>query len=132
MLDPLSPFARSAAPLLQQLSTIPLVQIRIYLIPSKVSSVDLSSLSGRIFRTRIKFEDRSEVKPAVSFGPRLPVGAVLDVKAFRHGEELAGSGGQGGETVKIEKEGVKTVTFVKAEIASAKEQKKEGHARDEL
>lgn len=130
ILDPLSPFARSAAPVLQQLSSLPLTHIKIYLISTKLSSVDLPTLSGRVFRTRTKFEaDRSDVQPAVRFA--LPVGAVVDVKATRGGEELAGPGGQGGETVKVE-EGVKKVVFAKVEVVSAKQQKKEGHARDEL
>ncbi|GAA5855799.1 hypothetical protein JCM8547_000360 [Rhodosporidiobolus lusitaniae] len=134
VLDPLSPFGRAIAPLLEQLSALPLTHLKVYLKPSTLSSVDLTTLSGRAFAVRTQFDNfAQEVKPVVNLACGLPAGVVLEnVRAtLPGGEELAGPGGPGGETVKVEKEGqVKEIVFAKVEVKGAK--KAEGHVRDEL
>ncbi|GAA5974262.1 hypothetical protein JCM11641_003363 [Rhodosporidiobolus odoratus] len=144
-LDPLSPTARAVVPILHSLSSLPLAQTRIYLLPSTLSQLDLTTLSGRSFPITPLFseEDESEAKPFVRLGQGLPIGAgvVLDVKAFLpSGEVLSGPGGEGGETVKLEpgQEGervIKEVVFTKVKVpgvGGAEVQKLGEHVRDEL
>ncbi|GAA5913386.1 hypothetical protein JCM6882_004106 [Rhodosporidiobolus microsporus] len=136
VLDPLSPFARATLPILHSLASFTLTHVRVYLVPSTVPTVDLTSVRRRSFPTSITFdEDGQEIKPFVQLARGIPVGSVFDVKATRSttGEELAGPGGKGSETIKIEKEGeVVEVVFGEVKGVAAKEKKAEAHVRDEL
>ncbi|BGP14496.1 hypothetical protein JCM10213_003082 [Rhodosporidiobolus nylandii] len=134
-LDPLSPTARSVLPLLQSFSTFPLTHIRLYLLPTKLDTIDASVSSGRAFPIAPFFEDdRQEAKPSVQLAHGLPAGAILDFKAvLPTGERLAGPGGEGGETVRLESE-LKEVVFAKVKGAAAVDEAKRAskHLRDEL
>ncbi|GAA6037240.1 hypothetical protein JCM8097_008638 [Rhodosporidiobolus ruineniae] len=140
VLDPLSPFARDALPLLHSLKDFAaLSHIKVYLLPpssSSVTKLDLATYHGRAFPFTLHFDDETGalLRPSVQVARGLPVGATLDVRArlTETGEELAGPGGKGGESVKIEEEGeVKEVVFAKVGAAT-KEKKAEEHVRDEL
>ncbi|GAA6054209.1 hypothetical protein JCM3770_001393 [Rhodotorula araucariae] len=136
VLDPLGPLARQVAPFLQGLKAHTLVSYHVHLLPASASShVDLATLSGRWFPSRTVFgEDQAEAPHSVDF-TGLPVGAVLDVKAYvpKTGEQFPGPGGKGGESVKIDDENQVVVFTSAGKGAAAQEEKGERpHVRDEL
>uniref|UniRef100_A0A0K3C8L8 BY PROTMAP: gi/342320670/gb/EGU12609.1/ Proteophosphoglycan ppg4 [Rhodotorula glutinis ATCC 204091] n=1 Tax=Rhodotorula toruloides TaxID=5286 RepID=A0A0K3C8L8_RHOTO len=131
--DPLSPFGRTVAPILETVRTMPLFAVKAYLLPSASSTKpDFTTLSGRPFPVETLFDDNdTETVPRVTFAG-LPEGAVLDVKVFdgKTGEALAGPGGQGGETVVVEKDAKEVVFGQVVEVKSEEDVK--AHVRDEL
>ncbi|GAA6011345.1 hypothetical protein JCM10207_008308 [Rhodosporidiobolus poonsookiae] len=133
VIDPLGPTARTLVPVLQALTEFPLFNARIYLLPSALSKVDLTTVSGVSYPFVPQFDaNQDEEKYAVSLGHGLPAGTVLDVhvKLLSTEGELAGPGGQGGETVTVEKV-PKEVVFAKVGGA-VKVEKATEHVRDEL
>lgn len=101
-MNPVSPFARQVAPVLESLKAHRFVHERVYLIPAAEPELELSKLTARSFPVEIDIqeEDQSERPPAAVFRG-LPEGAILDVKAFTlEGEEIPGPGGLGGESVR--------------------------------
>ncbi|KAJ8296002.1 Syntaxin-like protein psy1 [Rhodotorula toruloides] len=133
VLDPLSPFGRTVAPILETIRTMPLFAIKAYLLPSASSTKpDFNVLSGRPFPVETLFDDNNtETVPRVTFAG-LPEGAVLDVKVYdgKTGEVLAGPGGQGGETIIVEKDAKEVVYGQVVEVESEEDVK--AHVRDEL
>ncbi|GEM06799.1 UDP-glucose:glycoprotein glucosyltransferase [Rhodotorula toruloides] len=130
--DPLSPFGRTVAPILETIRTMPLFAVKAYLLPSSSTSPDLDILTGRAFAVETLFDDNdTETAPRVTFAG-LPEGTVLDVKVFdgKTGETLAGPGGQGGETVVVEKTAKEVVFGQVVEVTSDEDVK--AHVRDEL
>lgn len=131
--DPLSPFGRTVAPILETIRAMPLFAVKAYLLPSASSvSPDFTTLSGRPFAVETLFDDNdTETAPRVTF-TGLPEGTVLDVKVFdgKTGEALAGPGGQGGETLVVES-GAKDVVFGQVVEVKSEEDVK-AHVRDEL
>lgn len=112
---------------------MPLFAVKAYLLPSASSTKpDFTTLSGRPFPVETLFDDNdTETVPRVTFAG-LPEGAVLDVKVFdgKTGEALAGPGGQGGETVVVEKDAKEVVFGQVVEVKSEEDVK--AHVRDEL
>jgi hypothetical protein len=101
IVNPVSPFARQVAPVLESLKAHQFVHQRVYLIPAVEPKLELAKLTARSFPLEINIdEDQSERPPSAIFRG-LPEGAVLDVKAFTlEGEEIPGPGGLGGESVR--------------------------------
>ncbi|GAA5976038.1 hypothetical protein JCM10908_005365 [Rhodotorula pacifica] len=126
VVNPLSPFAREVAPLLQSFKTNAYVSSRVYLIPSADPKLELTKLFAKSFPLEIGInEDQSENPPSAVFRG-LPEGTILDVKAFPlEGEEIPGPGGLGGESVRAPGE----ARFGVVPVATPVDDE---HVRDEL